>query len=182
MKRPIVFALAVWLAAGSSSVAAAAPLKVVATLSTFGDLAKTIGGEHVEVETVAPPRFNPHFIEPRPSDVRRVKRADLLVHAGLDLELWRGPLVDAAGNRRVFPGAEGELDLSRGIPLLEVPDRAQTRAEGDIHLYGNPHYWLDPENGKRMAQAICDKLCLVDPAHEQAYHRDFFLLFLSSIK
>lgn len=148
------------------------PLRVVATLSTFGDLAKTIGGEHVEVETVAPPRFNPHFIEPRPSDVRRVKRADLLIHAGLDLELWRGPLVDAAGNRRVFPGGEGELDLSRGIPLLEVPDRALTRAEGDIHLYGNPHYWLDPENGKRMAQAICDKLCLMDPAHEQAYHRN----------
>lgn len=175
MTLRILWLVTAGLLAGSQAAASAEPgkpLMVVATLSTFGDLAKTIGGEHVEVDTIAPPRFNPHFIEPRPSDVRRVKRADLLIHAGLDLELWRGPLVDAAGNRRVLPGAERELDLSRGIPLLEVPDRPQSRAEGDIHLYGNPHYWLDPENGKRMAQAICDKLCLLDPAHEAAYRRN----------
>jgi zinc/manganese transport system substrate-binding protein len=146
------------------------PLKVVATLSSFADLAKSIGEEHVDVDAVAPPRFNPHFIEPKPSDVRRVKQADLFIHAGLDLEAWRGPLLDAAGNRGTFPGAPGELDLARGIELLEVPDRPQSRAEGDIHLFGNPHYWTNPEHARTMAKAICDKLCELDPAHEPAYH------------
>lgn len=165
----------VWFAAMSLVVAGGAepaekPLNVVATLSTFADLTRTVGGEYVKVANVAPPRFNPHFIEPRPSDVVKVKRADLFVHAGLDLELWRGPLLDAAGNTRLFPGQERELDLSRGIALLEVPTRPLSRAEGDIHLYGNPHYWLDPENVRTMAQAICDKLCTLDPQHEQAYY------------
>lgn len=160
----------------SPSAESAEKLNVVATLSTFADLAQTIGGEEVKVMTIASPKFNPHFIEPKPSDVVKVKRADLLVHAGLDLELWRGPLLDAAGNRAVMPGGERELDLSRGIALLEVPDRPLSRAEGDIHLYGNPHYWLDPENAQIMAQAICEKLCALDPAHEQTFHhnlRDF---------
>jgi len=157
----------------SSPIAAAEKqLKVVATLSTFADLAKTIGGDHIDVTAVASPKFNPHFIEPKPSDVLRVKRAALFIHAGLDLEAWRSPLLDAAGNTRIFPAQDGELDLSRGIPLLEVPDRQVTRAEGDIHLFGNPHYWLDPENGKRMAQAICEKLSTVDPAHAEDYHRN----------
>ncbi|MBI2884625.1 MAG: zinc ABC transporter substrate-binding protein [Candidatus Omnitrophica bacterium] len=145
---------------------------MVATLSTFADLAKTVGGEHVNVSTIAPATFNPHFIEPKPSDVLKVKRAALLIHAGLDLELWRWPLLDAAGNTRLFPGQPGELDLSQGIPLLEVPTRVISRAEGDIHIYGNPHYWLDPENAKVMAQAIGDKLSAIDPAHEQDYRRN----------
>lgn len=147
------------------------PVKVVATLSTFADLAKTVGGDLVEVTTVASPRFNPHFIEPKPSDVLKVKRADLFIHAGLDLELWRWPLLDAAGNRDVMTGAARELDLSRGIALLEVPDRAVSRAEGDIHLYGNPHYWLSPDNAAIMAKAICEKLSEFDPPHRDSYHQ-----------
>lgn len=158
--------------ARGSSAAENRPMRVVATLSTFADLAKTVGGDQVEVAAIASPKFNPHFIEPKPSDVLKVKRAELFIHAGLDLEAaWRGPLLDAAANRDVMPGGSRELDLSRGIELLEVPNRPLSRAEGDIHLYGNPHYWLSPENGKKMAQAICDKLCALDPTHEQAYHR-----------
>lgn len=156
---------------GGSAHAADQPLRVVTTLSTFADLVQQVGGDAVGVSFVAPPRFNPHFIEPRPSDVLKVKRADLFVHAGLDLELWRGPLVDAAGNPRVFPGGAGELDLSRGIPLLEVPDRPLSRLMGDIHLYGNPHYWTNPENGRIMAQAIAQKLAELDPAHAAAYQQ-----------
>ena len=150
--------------------AAAERVNVVATLSTFGDLVSTVGGDYVQVASIASPKFNPHFIEPKPSDVLKTKRAALFVHAGLDLELWRWPLLDAAGNRRLFQGQEGELDLSQGVKLLEVPTRPVSRAEGDIHLYGNPHYWLSPENAKTMAQAICDKLCAIDPQHEEAYH------------
>lgn len=147
------------------------PLKVAATLSSFADLVKQVGGDRVEVSTIAPPRFNPHFIEPRPSDVLKVKKADLLVHAGLDLEAWRGPLVDAAGNPRLFQGQPGELDLSRGIPLLEVPNKPLSRLMGDIHLFGNPHYWTNPENGRIMARAIADKLSEVDPSHAEEYRK-----------
>ena len=160
------------LAAGSRDASAAEKrLNVVATLTTFADLAKTVGGDQVSVSAVAAPQFNPHFIEPKPSDVLRVKRADLFIHAGLDLELWRGPLLDAAGNTAIMPGQPGELDLSQGIALLEVPDHPVSRAEGDIHIYGNPHYWTDPENAKIMAKTIADKFSAVDPAHAQDYQQ-----------
>lgn len=170
--RTLLKTLGVCLLIAGSAHAAEHPLRVVATLSTFADLAKTIGGEHVEVSTIASPRFNPHFIEPKPSDVRKVKRAELFVHAGLDLEAWRGPLLDAAGNRDVMAGGDRELDLSQGIALLEVPMKTPSRAEGDIHLYGNPHYWTDPRNGAIMAQTICDKLCAVDPDHCPGYRQN----------
>ncbi len=149
------------------------PLKVVTTLSTFADLVKQVGGDRVEVAHVASPRFNPHFIEPRPSDVLKVKRADLFVHAGLDLEAWRGPLLDAAGNPGIFPGQPGELDLSQGVSLLEVPEKPLSRLMGDIHIYGNPHYWLDPENVRIMARAIGEKLSAVDPKNEKHYRWNF---------
>ncbi len=145
------------------------PLKVVTTLSTFANLAEEIGGENVKTASVASPRFNPHFYEPRPSDVLKVKRADLFVHAGLDLEMWRWPLVDAAGNPAVRPGGSRELDLSQGIRLLGAPDHTASRAEGHIHIYGNPHYWLCPGNLRRMAQTIQEKLAQLDPAHAQDY-------------
>ncbi len=157
------------LAGGATTSEAAKPLRVVATLTTFADLVKTIGGDHVDVTSIAPAQFNPHFIEPKPSDVLRVKRADLLVHAGLDLELWRGPLLDAAGNTNLFPGQPGELDLSQGITLLEVPTHTISRSEGDIHIFGNPHYWVDPESAIIMAKTIATKLSELDPEHAAIY-------------
>ena len=182
--KPLIWlsAAACFLVGTSGARADEHPLKVVATLSSFEDLAKTIGGEHVAVSHIASPKFNPHFIEPKPSDIVKVKQATLLIHAGLDLELWRGPLLDAAGNMAVFPGQPGELDLSQGIPLLEVPAGPVSRSEGDIHLYGNPHYWVDPENAKIMAAAIERKLSELDPAHAEAYrsHRDAFLARLDA--
>ncbi len=161
-----------WLVSGPAPSEAARRLRVVATLPTYADLARTIGGDHVEVASVASPKFNPHFIEPKPSDVLRVKRAELFIHSGLDLEAWRGPLLDAAGNRAIMPGGSAELDLSRGIALLEVPNHPVSRSEGDIHLYGNPHYWTSPENGKIIAQAICDKLSAMNPQAAADFHRN----------
>jgi ABC-type Zn uptake system ZnuABC Zn-binding protein ZnuA len=152
--------------------AAAQRLRVVATLSTFADLVREIGGEQVEVERIASPRFDPHSFEPKPSDVLKLKRADLFVHGGLDLELWRDPLLEAAGNPRLFPGQRGELDLSRGVRLLEVPSGPVSRLAGDIHLFGNPHYWLDPRNARGMAQLIAEKLIALDAAHEPQYRRN----------
>lgn len=147
----------------------AAPLNVVATLSTFGDLVRTVGGDHVKVSTIASPKFNPHFIEPKPSDILKTQKADLFVHAGLDLEAWRGPLVDATGNADIRPGGPKQLDLSTGVALLEVPDRAVSRSEGDIHLFGNPHYWIDPENAKIMAKTIAGKLSEIDSPNAADY-------------
>lgn len=153
----------------SMSNAWAEPLKIVTTLPTFADLAKTVGGDNVEVSAVASPRFNPHFIEPRPSDVLKVKKCDLFIHGGLDLEAWRGPLVDAAGRGDIRTNGEKQLDLSTRIHLLEVPDHSISRAEGDIHLYGNPHYWLSPENGQIIAEEIAEKLSAMDPTHSADY-------------
>lgn len=149
--------------------AADAELNVVATLSTFADLVETIGGDHVDVEYVAPPQFNPHFIDPRPSDVLSVKRADVFVHTGLDLEAWREPLLNAAGNPRAIRGGAGEINLSEGIRLLNAPQAGVTRSAGDIHMLGNPHYWLGPENGGIMARTIARRLSEIDPAHAADY-------------
>ena len=156
---------------GGSTCAAAEPLRVVTTLASYADIAQAIGGEHVTTTAIASPRFNPHFIEPRPSDVLRLKRADLFIHSGLDLEAWRDPLVNAAGKPALRPGGERELDLSHNITLLEIPNATVTRAHGDIHLHGNPHYWLSPENGLTIAHAIGAKLALLDPANGEAYRR-----------
>lgn len=173
MKKPsVAWLLVVPLLVCGPASHAAERLKVVATLPVFADLVEAIGGEHVNVSSIASPKFDPHFIEPKPSDVVKVKRANLLVHGGLDLELWRGPLLDAAGNRHVFPGAAGELDLSQGIALLEVPTGPASRAQGDIHLYGNPHYWLNPEHARTMARTIADKLGEMDSHHREVYEHN----------
>lgn len=146
-------------------------LEVVASLSTFADLVEQVGGERVKVISVASPKFNEHFIEPRPSDVLKLKRADLFVHGGLDLEAWRDPLVNAAGNPAVRPGGARELNLSHGVMLLEKPEGNVSRAGGDIHLFGNPHYWHSPHNALVMAAAIAAKLSDMDPQNAAAYRQ-----------
>ncbi|MCB0358003.1 MAG: zinc ABC transporter substrate-binding protein [Bdellovibrionales bacterium] len=170
----VVFALSLSLV--SAQAAAAEKLEVVSSLPTYAALVQEVGGDLVTTSSIGGARFNPHFIEPRPSDVLRLKRADLFVHSGLDLEAWRGPLVNATGRAEVKPGGERELDLSRGIHLLNVPRGAVSRSEGDIHLFGNPHYWLSPENGLIIADEIAEKLAELDPEHAALYlgNRDRF--------
>ena len=148
-------------------------IKVVATLSTFGDVVKQIGGDYVEVSSIASPKFNPHFIEPKPSDVFKLKKADLFAYSGLDLEAWKDPLVTAAGNPEFRQGGNGVIDLSQGLNLLEVPDRTVSRAEGDIHQFGNPHYWLDPSNALHFAETIRDKLSEKAPEHKADFEKNF---------
>lgn len=147
-------------------------VRIVSTLSTFADVAKTIGGDRVEVSFVASPKFNPHFIEPRPNDVFKVKKADLFVHGGLDLEVWRDALVDAAGRSEIRRGGSRELDLSIGVALLEVPTGQVSRSEGDIHQYGNPHYWIDPRAASVMAQRLTVKLIEIDPDGAVLYQKN----------
>jgi len=119
-----------------------------------------------------PPTRDVHFYEPKPTDILKLSKADLLVHAGLDLELWRGPLVEAAQNRKVFPGGPGEVDCSTGITLLDIPTGVLSRAQGDIHVFGNPHYWLDPANLGIIAGTIAEKLAAVDPPNASEYRRN----------
>src|SRR3989338_2215084 len=137
---------------------AAEPLKVVATQALFADLVKEVGRESVDVYAVASPKFNVHFIQPRPSDVRKTAKADLYVNAGLDLEAWSDPLLEAAGNPSLFRGGERNLDLSKGVVLLKVPAGSLSRSEGDLHLFGNPNFHMNPENGRIMVRQIAEKL------------------------
>lgn len=164
------------LAAIPSPARAADKVRVVATQTIFADLVRKIGGDRVEVRHVAPPRFNVHFIQPKPSDVRALRKADLYVQAGLDLEAWSDPLVEAAGRPEFFRGAARSVDLSSGIELLKVPVGPLTRAEGDIHLYGNPHYTMDPRNARPMCEVLVAKLKQIDPEGASIYdanHRAF---------
>lgn len=172
MRLSIFIIQALFVFFSSISAFAESPLKVVTTLSSYADIAKSIGGELVDVKYVASPKFNPHFIEPRPSDVLRVKNSDLFIHSGLDLEAWRGPLLDAAARADIRQSGERQLDLSLGIKILEVPDHVVSRAEGDIHIFGNPHYWLDPENGKIIANEIASKLAMIDAQHRDEYEKN----------
>lgn len=153
------------IAVAFSSTAVAAPLKVVTTMATFASITKEIGGDFVEVSAVASPRFNAHFIEAKPSDVLRLKRCDLFIHAGLDLEAWRQPFVDASARADLRTSGEHVLDLSEVVSIVNQPQGPISRAQGDIHLYGNPHYWLSPENGLAIARAIGDKLAALDSEH-----------------
>ena len=148
------------------------PLKIVTTTTLFADLMRKIGGEHVKVDSIASPKFNIHFIQPTPSDVRKTARADLFVFTGLDLEAWADPLLEAAGNPKLFRGAERNLDMSQGITLLRVPMGNITRAMGDMHLFGNPHYGMNPENVLIMIPHAAKKLIEIDPANAAAYQKN----------
>ena len=150
---------------GSALPAAAAPLKVVATTEDVASLAREVGGDRVSVDAVARGYQDPHFVEPKPSFILMLNRAELLAVVGRELEAgWLPALVQQSRNARIQPGAAGYLDVSQGARILDIPTGQITRAMGDVHPSGNPHYWLDPGNGRRMAQAIQRKLSELRPA------------------
>jgi ABC-type Zn uptake system ZnuABC Zn-binding protein ZnuA len=143
------------LALVSSDARADGPLEVVATLTDFGAIAAAVGGEKVRVTTIASGVQDPHFVDPKPSHVVKLRDADLLLVNGLELEIgWLPSLLDSARNGRIRVGGPGYVDCSRNVPLLEVPTGTVTRAEGDVHTFGNPHYATDPLNGKLIADTI----------------------------
>ncbi len=148
----------------ASPAGAADPLRVVTTIPDLGSLAASIGGEDVEVTTLVKGPQDPHFLEPRPSFIRAMHDADLFVMVGMDLEVgWVPPLLASARNPAIVPGGRGHLDASRAIVPLEVPQGPVTRAMGDVHAYGNPHYLTDPVNGVRVAAALRDRLSELRP-------------------
>jgi ABC-type Zn uptake system ZnuABC Zn-binding protein ZnuA len=149
---------------------ALADLRVITTSPTLGDLARQVGGEQVRVESLMRGPENAHNVIPKPSLVMKLRKADLFVQLGLDAEPWVPNLLRSARRERLLSGGEGNIDASRGIELLEVPSRAQlTRAMGDIHVYGNTHYALDPLNGIAIGRTIAEALSRADPEHASLF-------------
>jgi len=154
---------------GILSVAKAGSIKVVTTTTDLKSITELIGGNRVSVSSIATGYQNPHFVDPKPSYIIGLSQADVFVTVDLDLEIgWSPQLVASSRNTKIQKGAPGYVDASSGIGLLQVPSSAN-RAEGDIHIYGNPHYWLDPLNGKVIARNIANGLERVDPSNKSTY-------------
>ena len=139
-----------------------APVRVVATLPVYADLVRAIGGAEVEVTAIASTNEDSHFVRPKPSFALALRRADMFVTTGLDLELWAPALLDRAGNASVSEGGPGYVTAYTGIALLEVPASAD-RSGGDVHLFGNPHLTTDPLRALQVAANIATGLSRVAP-------------------
>ncbi len=154
--------------------AQAKKLNVVTSTTDMAALAQEVGGDRITVGSIARGYQDPHFVEAKPSFLLKLRQADLLVTVGLQLEIgWLPPLITQSGNPRIQVGAAGYLDASQFAEILEKPTGPVTRAMGDVHPLGNPHYWLDPDNGRRVARGIAGKLGELDPA-DSAYFQQRF--------
>jgi zinc/manganese transport system substrate-binding protein len=150
-----------------------AKLNVVATLPDFGSIARTIGADKVNVTVLARGTEDPHFVDARPSFVPVLNRADMLLEGGVELELgWLPPLITAARNPKIATGNPGRVNMSEGIRLLEVPTIPVDRSMGDVHPLGNPHYNMDPANGKIMAAHVAKVFSNLDPANASLYQKN----------
>jgi zinc/manganese transport system substrate-binding protein len=172
MKKLIVIAAVaaevVFLAASP----ARAALKVVTATQDLASIAQEVGGDKIKIDALAKGYQDPHFVEAKPSFVLLLNRADLLIVIGRDLEIgWLPPLITQSRNAKIQLGAQGYLDASLTARILELPTGQITRAMGDVHPLGNPHYWLDPENGRRIAKAIQGKLTEMDGANAAYYQQ-----------
>jgi zinc/manganese transport system substrate-binding protein len=153
------------------SVVVQAKLNVVATIPDFGAIAEQIGGDKVKVTSIARGTEDAHFVDARPSFITVLNKADVLIEGGAELEIgWLPPLVSGARNSKILSDAPGHVILSRNIQLLEVPSGPVDRSMGDVHPLGNPHYWLDPGNGKIIAQTLADTFSRLDGGNA-AYYR-----------
>ena len=163
MKKLIIpVAVAVTLLGSANAFAA---LKVVTTTQDLESLTREVGGDKVTVESLAKGYQDPHFVEAKPSFILKLHAADLLVVVGRELEIgWLPPLINQSRNTRIQPNADRYLDASLTAKILEIPTGQITRAMGDVHPSGNPHYWLSPDNGRRIAQEIQKKLAEISPA------------------
>lgn len=160
-----MLAVLAWPAAGR------AQLKVVTSTTDLYDIAKAVGGNKITATHIGEGYQDPHFIEAKPSFVLQLRNADVWAFVGLDLEIgWMPLLLDGARNPKIRQGGSGYLDVSRAIPLLDVPSGNVDRSQGDVHPLGNPHYWLEPENGRRIARLFRDKFVQLDGKNAAAYN------------
>lgn len=167
--RRLALVLAVLLGGATTAESSRAALSVVTTVPDLAVIAKRVGGPAVEVEALVKGPQDAHFVQARPSFIRRLHDADVFVMVGLDLETgWVPTLLRSARNPDILPGGPGYVDASRAIQPLEVPGTTIDRGAGDVHPYGNPHYLTDPLHGVRVARLLRDAFSRLDPAHEAA--------------
>src|SRR5258705_9822566 len=165
MVRRIAYVLLTALVALAPS-AAQAQLKVVTSTTDLYDIAKDVGGDKITATHIGEGYQDPHFIEAKPSFVLQLRNADVWAFVGLDLEIgWMPLLLDGARNPKIRQGGSGYLDVSTAVPILDRPQGNIDRSMGDVHPLGNPHYWLDPENGRRIARLFQAKFTQLDPAN-----------------
>jgi ABC-type Zn uptake system ZnuABC Zn-binding protein ZnuA len=170
MKRTAIIAVLAGAALSAHAVRAEAALNIVTSTSDLASIVSEVGGDKVVVDSLAKGYQDPHFVEAKPSFVLKLNKADLLVVVGRELEIgWLPPLITQSRNAKIQPGGDGYLDASLTAKILELPTGQITRAMGDVHPQGNPHYWLDPENGRRIAKAVQAKLSQKDPANAGYY-------------
>src|SRR4051812_30729033 len=149
--------------------APASKLTVVPPPPALGALAREIGGDLVDVKTLAKPSEDPHFVDAKPSHIVTLNRADVLIEGGAELEIgWMPPLLESARNDKIAAGGKGLVLASEGIRMLEVPSTLD-RSKGDVHAAGNPHFLLDPQNAKIVAGEIATHLSEVDPKDAAAF-------------
>jgi len=163
MRLHTFFALATLGLLGAGSLEAGV-LNVVATTEDLASIAREVGGDRVQVAALARGYQDPHFVEAKPSFIFTLNKADLLILVGRELEIgWLPPLITQSRNAKIQVGGNGHLDASLTANILEIPQGQLTRAMGDVHPQGNPHYWLDPGNGRRIAQAVQQRLSAMSP-------------------
>src|SRR3977135_1687389 len=157
----------------ASAFAAQAKLNVVATLPDFGSLAREVGGDKVDVTVLAKPTEDPHFVDARPSFVVALRNADVLIDGGAELEIgWLPPLLQNARNPKIENGKPGRIVASQGLRLMNVPTDA-TRAAGDVHALGNPHYMIDTIIAKTGAEHIAHAFAASDAADAATYEANY---------
>jgi len=148
---------------------AEAKLNVVATTPDLAAIAKEIGGDKIQLTTLARPTEDPHFVDAKPSFIVKLNKADALIHGGAELEAaWMRPLLDGARNAKIVSAAQGDVRCCQGVQMREVPVTLD-RSQGDIHAAGNPHYLVDPENAKIVAHHIADAFGQLDSANREFY-------------
>lgn len=150
-----------------------AKVEIAATTKDIASITQVVGGAHVKVESLTQGTQDPHFASAKPSMIRKLSHVDLLIAIGAEMEIgWLPALQQSARNSHILSGENGYLDLSQYVELKGKPSGHVTRAQGDVHAAGNPHYWLDPLNGIKMAEAIAQRLILLDAEHTADYEKN----------
>ena len=169
LKLAIILCCFLW---GGNTINADNRLKIVTVNGDFASIAKSVGGENVVIHSLVNGSRNMHDIKPKPSMVLKLKKADILIRLGMSQDSWVDGLIHVARNPNLFPGQLGYLDASENIDKLEVPTDDIDGSQGDVHIEGNPHYWLNPKNGIVIANSIYERLIKLDPTNKEAYTKN----------
>ena len=167
--RTVFFALLAFGTLSLSGAPMAAQLNVVTSTTDLYDIARQVGGSHIKASHIGEGYEDPHFVQPKPSFILKLRDADVWAYVGLDLEIgWMPLLLDGARNRKINAGAPGHINASTVIPVMDANQRVD-RSQGDVHPLGNPHYWLDPDNARKIAALFRDRFSELDPENAAAY-------------